>query len=100
MAWLPRVSFPGASAVPPASRSRQITYSSRIAARYWRSLVWYRESPLMALFTPNGHFAVTGSLTPKLPLTLVKRGPEGDIAVNQISFFRMPCNGQSTDEAS
>ncbi len=49
MAWLPRLSFPGASAVPPASRSRQITYSSRIAARYWRSLFWYRESPLVAM---------------------------------------------------
>ena len=49
MAWLPRLSFPGASAVPPASHSRQINYSSRIAARYWRSLFWYRESPLMAV---------------------------------------------------
>ncbi len=48
MARLPRLSFPGASAVPPASRSRQITYSSRIAARHWRSLFWYRENPLLA----------------------------------------------------
>ena len=51
MAWLPRLSFPGASAVPPASHSRQINYSSRIAARYWRSLFWYRESPLMMQWT-------------------------------------------------
>jgi len=52
VAWLPRLSFPGASAVPPASHSRQINYSSRIAARYWRSLFWYRESPLMAMNRP------------------------------------------------
>ncbi len=65
MAWLPRLSFPGASAVPPASHSRQINYSSRIAARYWRSLFWYRESPLMAKPGPT-EAAETWSVVPPI----------------------------------
>ncbi len=70
MAWLPRLSFPGASAVPPASHSRQINYSSRIAARYWRSLFWYRESPLMANKRSSGR----SDRGPLLPLCPNKQG--------------------------
>ena len=64
VAWLPRLSFPVASAVPPASHSRQINYSSRIAARYWRSLFWYRESPLMANKRSLSHTARTSAYPP------------------------------------
>ncbi len=71
MAWLPRLSFPGASAVPPASHSRQINYSSRIAARYWRSLFWYRESPLMA----TSRHSVAQNRLPLCPQQRTFRGP-------------------------
>ncbi len=48
-------------------------WNSSVRGLVFAGILANRDRRLLALFTPNGHFAVTGSLTPKLPLTLVNR---------------------------